>query len=288
MLVGDNGFHLGEHAGLMRKDTLFEEALHVPLVVAAPGLAHPGAVVSAPVELLDVYPTIVELAGLEAPSGLDGQSLVPLLENPDGAGRGSRRLVPPRAAAGAGLVAPHRAPALHALARRQRGALRRLPLRARVARTSRPPRSAAEQSQRLACAPGSIELVARGAKAPSSPDADAQRAASSISRCCTGRKSSCFTSRKPAGCHSASTCSTDMRCSTRMCEAVAPSSRYSTSATLPVGLRLRRIAAEHRLGLLELVVHVDHQDPVEAARRQLRVGLGPSTGTMPLTPSAAT
>ena len=37
VLVGDNGFHLGEHGGLLRKDTLFEEGLHVPLVVAEPG-----------------------------------------------------------------------------------------------------------------------------------------------------------------------------------------------------------------------------------------------------------
>ena len=99
VLVGDNGFHLGEHGGLLRKDTLFEEALHVPLLVAAPGLAHKGALVRAPVELLDVYPTIVELAGLAPPPGLDGQSLVPLLENPDGAGRGYarswRRVQPP-------------------------------------------------------------------------------------------------------------------------------------------------------------------------------------------------
>lgn len=99
VLVGDNGFHLGEHGGLLRKDTLFEEALRVPLVVAAPGLPRPGSVVGTPVELLDLYPTIVELAGLIPPSGLDGQSLVPLLENPDGIGRGFarswRRVQPP-------------------------------------------------------------------------------------------------------------------------------------------------------------------------------------------------
>ena len=89
VLVGDNGFHLGEHGGLLRKDTLFEEALRVPLIVAAPGLPHPGAVVRAPVELLDVYPTIVELAGLAPASDLDGQSLVPLLENPEGPGAAS-------------------------------------------------------------------------------------------------------------------------------------------------------------------------------------------------------
>jgi iduronate 2-sulfatase len=99
VLAGDNGFHLGEHDGLLRKDTLFEEALHVPLVVAAPGLPRPGAVVRTPVELLDLYPTIVELAGLEVPPGLDGQSLVPLLQDPDASGRGVavsyRRVQPP-------------------------------------------------------------------------------------------------------------------------------------------------------------------------------------------------
>jgi iduronate 2-sulfatase len=99
VLAGDNGFHLGEHRGLFRKDTLFEEALHVPLVVAAPGLDHPGAVVRAPVQLLDIYPTIVELAGLPPVPGLDAQSLGPLLANPDGRGRGPalsyRRVQPP-------------------------------------------------------------------------------------------------------------------------------------------------------------------------------------------------
>ncbi len=86
VLIGDNGYHLGEHAGLLRKDTLFEEALRVPLIVAAPGL--PPAVVGAPVELMDVYPTIVELAGLPAVADLDARSLVPQLEHPE---RGSRR-----------------------------------------------------------------------------------------------------------------------------------------------------------------------------------------------------
>jgi uncharacterized sulfatase len=102
VLAGDNGFHLGDHGGLLRKDTLFEEALRVPLVVAAPGLARPGAVVRAPVELLDVYPTVVELAGLPGVAGLDGRSLGPLLADPDGPGRGPavsyRRVQPPERA----------------------------------------------------------------------------------------------------------------------------------------------------------------------------------------------
>jgi arylsulfatase A-like enzyme len=102
VLVGDNGFHLGEHGGLLRKDTLFEEALHVPLVIAAPGLARHGAVVRAPVELVDLYPTVVELAGLAPPPVLDGLSLVPLVEAPDQDGRGGarswRRVQPPERA----------------------------------------------------------------------------------------------------------------------------------------------------------------------------------------------
>ena len=97
VVLGDNGYHLGEHGGLLRKDTLFEEALHVPLIVAAPGLRP--AVVRAPVELMDVYPTIVELAGLPAVAGLDARSLVPQLENPEAASRGPalsyRRVKPP-------------------------------------------------------------------------------------------------------------------------------------------------------------------------------------------------
>jgi arylsulfatase A-like enzyme len=99
VLVGDNGFHLGEHGGLLRKDTLFEEALRVPLVIAAPGLPRAGAVARTPVELLDLYPTLAELAGLPPPADLDGRSLVPQLESPEAPGRGYarswRRVQPP-------------------------------------------------------------------------------------------------------------------------------------------------------------------------------------------------
>jgi iduronate 2-sulfatase len=102
VLVGDNGFQLGEHDGMLRKDTLFEEALRVPLIVVAPGLPRPGTVVRAPVEALDIYPTIAALAGLEPPPGLDGESLLPLLANPEGQGRGAafsyRRVQPPERA----------------------------------------------------------------------------------------------------------------------------------------------------------------------------------------------
>ncbi|PYQ54585.1 MAG: hypothetical protein DMF78_05400, partial [Acidobacteria bacterium] len=82
VLFGDHGFHLGEHHGLFRKDTLFEEALRTPLVIAAPQVQRRGVAAEAPVELLDVYPTLVELAGLPRVAGLDGLSLVPLLRDP--------------------------------------------------------------------------------------------------------------------------------------------------------------------------------------------------------------
>jgi uncharacterized sulfatase len=82
VLVGDHGFHLGEHHGLWRKDTLFEEAVRAPLVVAAPDVRRPGEAAAAPVEFLDVYPTLADLAGLPVPPGLDGTSLRPLLADP--------------------------------------------------------------------------------------------------------------------------------------------------------------------------------------------------------------
>jgi iduronate 2-sulfatase len=82
VLLGDHGFHLGEHHGLWRKDTLFEEAVRTPLVIVAPQVARPGTPAEAEVELLDLYPTLVELAGLPRVAGLDGASLVPMLLDP--------------------------------------------------------------------------------------------------------------------------------------------------------------------------------------------------------------
>jgi len=83
VLIGDHGFHLGEHHGLWRKDTLFEEAVRTPLIIAAPQVQRPGKAASAEVELLDLYPTLVDLAGVPRVRGLDGASLVPLLADPD-------------------------------------------------------------------------------------------------------------------------------------------------------------------------------------------------------------
>jgi arylsulfatase A-like enzyme len=63
--------------------TLWNKSLHVPFIIVAPGITTPGTTTRAPVSLMDIYPTLVEMAGLERPDHVEGRSLVPLLENPD-------------------------------------------------------------------------------------------------------------------------------------------------------------------------------------------------------------
>lgn len=87
VFTSDHGYHLGEH-GLWKKQSLFEESARVPLLIVAPGVAQRGAVAKTPVSHVDVYPTLAELAGVKAPGNLQGQSLVPILQNPAVKGRG--------------------------------------------------------------------------------------------------------------------------------------------------------------------------------------------------------
>ncbi|MDX1758374.1 MAG: sulfatase [Arenibacter algicola] len=79
VFTSDHGFHLGEHRFWM-KVSLHEESVRVPLIIKVPGKAP--AVCNSFSELLDLYPTLADLAGIEASKGLQGKSLVKTLNNP--------------------------------------------------------------------------------------------------------------------------------------------------------------------------------------------------------------
>ena len=78
VLTSDHGYHMGEH-GYYQKNTLFENAARVPLVIAGPGVKAAGRSAPGLVEMVDLYPTLAELCGLAAPRCLSGVSLVPAL-----------------------------------------------------------------------------------------------------------------------------------------------------------------------------------------------------------------
>lgn len=94
VFVSDHGYHLGDHGGFWHKLSLFEESARVPLIVYAPAMQATGQATEQLVELIDLYPTLVALAGLPdrdrlpvdsailADTKLDGINFGPLLDDP--------------------------------------------------------------------------------------------------------------------------------------------------------------------------------------------------------------
>ena len=82
VFTSDHGYLLGHH-NKFQKQHLFEEATRVPFIVSVPWMkdCH-GQATRQITELIDLYPTVAELAGLEAPDSLQGESLLPLLNDP--------------------------------------------------------------------------------------------------------------------------------------------------------------------------------------------------------------
>jgi arylsulfatase A-like enzyme len=88
VLWSDHGYHLGEH-GVFGKQTNYEIAVRSPFIVRTPEMAQPGGRAQALAGTVDVYPTLCELCGIDPPGDLAGKSLVPLLKDPQHAGRSS-------------------------------------------------------------------------------------------------------------------------------------------------------------------------------------------------------
>jgi arylsulfatase A-like enzyme len=82
VLWSDHGWHLGEKEH-WRKFALWEEATRVTFMIVAPGVTKAGERSTRTVNLIDIYPTLLDLCGLPQKPGLEGSSLLPLLKDPD-------------------------------------------------------------------------------------------------------------------------------------------------------------------------------------------------------------
>lgn len=78
VVFADHGEEFREHGGLTHSTTLYNEVIHVPLIVRVPGFKP--RVVTTPVGLIDVAPTILDLLNLPPPPGIQGRSLLPLMQ----------------------------------------------------------------------------------------------------------------------------------------------------------------------------------------------------------------
>ena len=81
VLWSDHGWHLGEKER-WRKFTLWEESARSISMYWMPGTTTPGSRVEVPVSHMDIYPTVLDLLGIQTPPEVQGRSLVPLMHNP--------------------------------------------------------------------------------------------------------------------------------------------------------------------------------------------------------------
>jgi len=79
-LWGDHGWHLGEKHH-WRKFTLWEEATRSPLIWRVPGLTQPGTICARTIDLMSIYPTLMNLCGIPKPAHVEGENIRPLLAN---------------------------------------------------------------------------------------------------------------------------------------------------------------------------------------------------------------
>ena len=79
VFTSDHGYHLSEH-GHWQKQTLFDNATRVPLIFSGPGIES-GKRTNSPVEMIDIYPTLMELTGIDTPDHVVGKSLTPIFKN---------------------------------------------------------------------------------------------------------------------------------------------------------------------------------------------------------------
>jgi len=88
VFTSDHGYHMGEH-GHWQKQTLFENSTRIPLIISNPNSEKKGVKSNSPVELIDLYPTLMDLTNINTPKHVVGKSLEPLMKNVNNSFRGS-------------------------------------------------------------------------------------------------------------------------------------------------------------------------------------------------------
>lgn len=90
VITSDHGQMFGEHGKWVHRNSLYEEVLRVPLLISQPGVTPAEQVITAPVQMMDITPTLLEMVGITVPDHMQGQSLLPAIK---GAAMAEDRLI---------------------------------------------------------------------------------------------------------------------------------------------------------------------------------------------------